>query len=167
MSLQNMLLALYESDLSLWIRQNPPVFPTLESFHVIAIALVFGTILIVDLRLIGFTAHRRSIDKLITELLPFTWGAFALAVVTGLLMFVANAPAYMNNAQFLWKMVVIAAAGINMMIFHATIYRRIADWDVTIPPPNAARTAGVLSITLWLTVIYLGRWIGFTLETFF
>lgn len=151
----------------MWIRQNPPVFPTLESLHVIAIALVFGTILIVDLRLIGFSSHRRSIDKLIAELLPLTWGAFVLAVLTGVLMFVANAPSYAQNTQFLLKMVAMAAAGLNMAIFHATVYRRIAEWDSQVPPPSAARAAGVMSVALWVTVIYLGRWIGFTLETLF
>lgn len=167
MSLQDILQTIQDSDLSLWIRQNPPVFPTLESLHVIAVALVFGTILIVDLRLIGFSSHRRSIDKLIAELLPVTWGAFALAVVSGSLMVVANAPSYAHNTQFLLKMVALAAAGINMAIFHTTVYRRIADWDLQVPPPNAARMAGVMSVFLWMTVIYLGRWIGFTLDTFF
>lgn len=167
MSFQDIFRTIQDSDFALWIRQNPPIFPTLESLHVIAIALVFGTILIVDLRLIGFSSHRRSIDKLIAELLPVTWGAFALAVISGGLLFVSNALSYAHNTQFLLKMVAIAAAGINMAVFHATIYRHIADWDLQVPPPRAARMAGAVSVTLWMTVIYLARWIGFTLETIF
>jgi hypothetical protein len=162
-----MLQDVYHSGFSSWIRQNPGVFPTIETLHVIAITLVFGTIMIVDLRLIGIASHRRSASRLIGELLPITWGAFALAVATGCLLFTANAPAYAANSQFRLKLLVMLAAGLNMAVFHATAYRRIADWDETVPPPAAARIAGVTSLMLWLGVIYAGRWIGFTLDVLF
>ncbi len=61
----------------------------------------------------------------------------------------------------------IVAAGINMAIFHATTQRTIAQWDETAAPPFAARAAGVLSLVLWTLVIFLGRWIGFTLDVLF
>jgi hypothetical protein len=158
---------IYDWPLSEAIRQNVNAFPVLESFHVLAVAIVFGTILIVDLRLFGVASHRPGVKRLTTELLPYTWGAFVLAAITGALMFVSNAVAYAHNTQFLAKLVVIAAAGLNMAWFHSTAYRRIADWDEALPPPAAARIAGALSFVLWVAVIFLGRWIGFTLEFFF
>ncbi|WP_044562919.1 DUF6644 family protein [Azospirillum sp. B4] len=167
MSLQTVLQSIQNSGLSLWIRQNPAIFPIIESLHVVAITLVFGTIMIVDLRLLGFASHRRGANKLIAELLPFTWGAFILAVATGCLLFTANAPAYANNTQFRLKLLVILAAGINMAVFHVTTHRRIAAWDTVMPPPTAARVAGVTSLLLWVAVIYIGRWIGFTLDILF
>lgn len=167
MPLDNLFQQIYDSSLSASIRANDSAFPTIESLHVLALAMVFGTILIVDLRLLGLESHRRSAHKLIVELLPYTWAAFVLAVVTGGLLFASNAVAYANNAQFQWKMLAIAAAGINMGIFHMTAYRRIVDWDDALPPPAAARIAGLTSLALWVLVIFLGRWIGFTLEMFF
>src|SRR5579859_2064499 len=167
MSLEAVLKILYNSGISQWIRQSPAVFPAIESLHVIAIALVFGTIMIVDLRLIGFASHRRSANKLIAELLPVTWSAFALAAATGSLLFISNAPAYANNTQFRLKLLVMLAAGINMAIFHATAYRRITDWDDALQPPTAARIAGVTSLMLWIAVINIGRWVGFTLDQLF
>lgn len=167
MSLESFLKSLYDSGLSQWIRQSPPIFPAIESLHVVAIALVFGTIMIVDLRLIGFASHRRSANKLIAELLPVTWMAFALAVVTGSLLFMSDAPAYASNTEFRVKLLVVLAAGINMAIFHATAYRRITEWDDALQPPTAARIAGATSLVLWVAVIYMGRWIGFTLDRLF
>lgn len=167
MSLDTLLQNIYDWSVSDSIRANVSAFPMLESLHVLAITMVFGTILIVDLRLLGFASHRRSAQKLIVELLPYTWVAFAVAVVTGALLFASNALSYAHNTQFLLKMVAIVVAGINMAIFHMTAHRRIADWDETLPPPTAARLAGASSLLLWVLVIFLGRWIGFTLEVVF
>jgi len=158
---------LYDLPLSAAIRANNSAFPWIESLHVLAITLVFGTISIVDLRLVGYPAHRRGARQLIVDLLPFTWGAFVLAVVTGSLLFASNAVAYSHNAQFQWKMVAMFGAGLNMALFHLTAYRRIGDWDDRLPPPLAAKIAGSTSLALWILVIFLGRWIGFTLSAFF
>lgn len=167
MSLESTLQQIYDLPLSAAIRENVNAFPVLEALHVLAITLVFGTILIVDLRLIGFASHRRGANKLIAELLPYTWGAFVLAVVTGSLLFASNAPAYANNTQFLLKLAAIAFAGVNMAVFHLTAHRRIDEWDEALPPPTAVRTAGALSLLSWVAVICLGRWIGFTLDVLF
>lgn len=139
------------------------LFPWLECIHVLAIALVVGTIAIVDLRLLGYASHRRSADRLIVELLPYTWVAFGIAVLTGVLMFSSNAASYAHNAQFQLKLALILLAGINMAAFHLTVYRQIVEWDERHPPPTTARLAGAASLFLWTGVIFLGRWVGFTL----
>lgn len=158
---------IYDMPISGAIRENVNAFPLLESLHVLAIAIVFGTIFIVDLRLLGFAAHRPGARQLMRELLPYTWVAFVVAAITGALMFLSNAVSYAHNTQFLAKLVIIAFAGINMAIFHSTAFRRIVEWDEMLPPPTAARVSGALSFILWVAVIFLGRWIGFTLELFF
>jgi hypothetical protein len=57
----------------------------------------------------------------------------------------------------------MALAAVNMLAFHFGAFRRVAEWDDALPPPPAARTAGVLSISLWIAVVFFGRWIGFTM----
>lgn len=161
MELQSILQAIQDARLAVLIRESGSAFPILESLHVIGIAIVFGTIAIVDLRLIGYAAHRRSARRLIQELLPYTWLAFALCVLTGLLMFVSNATAYAHNPYFWWKMGVIFLAGVNMALFHLGAYRRIGEWDTALPAPSQARAAGLGSLTLWTAIVFLGRWIGF------
>ncbi|WP_084582306.1 DUF6644 family protein [Sphingomonas azotifigens] len=166
MSLEALFQKLYDSPLAAAIRENTSYFPWIESLHVLAITLVFGTICIVDLRLLGYRAHRRGARRLIVDLLPFTWAAFAVAIVTGALLFTSNAVAYAHNAQFQWKMIAILAAGLNMAVFHLTAYRRIGDWDDAHRPPLAARLSGAFSLLLWIAVIVFGRLIGFTLSVF-
>lgn len=139
------------------------MFPTIEAIHVIGIALVFGTIAIVDLRLLGVASNSRRVTEVIRDCLRWTWLGFAAAVITGSLMFMANASGYITNTYFLWKMFLLALAGVNMFVFELITARTVADWDEgTIAVPLAGKTAGLLSILLWFSVIAMGRWIGFT-----
>jgi hypothetical protein len=105
---------------------------------------------------------QRSFTRLHHDLLRWTWAAFALAAVTGVLMFMVNAVTYHRNTAFWLKMATIVLAGINMLVFERVTSRSVAKWDQGVMPPPAARLAGAASIVLWVAVIFFGRWIGFT-----
>jgi hypothetical protein len=138
------------------------LFPIVETLHVISLAMVFGSVVMVDLRLAGATSRNSAVSRLSSEVLPYTWGAFICAAVTGTLLFVSKAHVYFYNLQFQLKFLCMFLAGINMAVFHFGAYRRVLEWDEKLPPPRAARLAGALSIALWIGVIFFGRWIGFT-----
>ena len=144
------------------IREGATSFAWIEATHVLMITTVLGTIAIVDLRLLGYPAHRRGARQLIKDMLPFTWVAFVLAVVTGVLLFTSNALNYWDSNPFRWKMIALVLAGLNVAVFHLTAYRNIAEWDDSLPPPTIARVAGITSLGLWILVVFLGRWIGFS-----
>jgi len=164
MTWASILQSLYDSPVGSGIRESGVLFPWIESIHVLMATTVVGTIAIVDLRLIGYASHRKGARQLILDLLPFTWAAFALAAITGSLLFTSNAPTYAANAPFVSKMAALLLAGINMAIFHLTAYRRIGQWNDDLPPPRGVRIAGATSLLLWIVIVFLGRWIGFTIE---
>jgi uncharacterized protein DUF6644 len=145
-----------------WMRSSLKAMPVVEAIHVMAVAAVFGTILIVDLRLLGFPDTRRSVTKISHELLWLTWGGFFAAVVTGVLMFAVNATTYYGNTQFRLKMLALLLAGVNMAVFELVTRRSVASWDKDVPTPASARFAGALSILIWVGVIVVARWVGFT-----
>jgi hypothetical protein len=140
----------------------PWLFPTVETLHVIALALVFGSIVSVDLRLVGLASRNSAVSKLSNEVLPYTWTAFICAVITGTLLFISKAHSYFHNLEFQLKFLCMFLAGANMAVFHLGAYRRVLEWDNKLPPPSGARAAGGVSIMLWIGVIFFGRWIGFT-----
>jgi hypothetical protein len=162
MDLTALVQAVNDSPVGEWMRGSLKALPIVNAVHVMAIATVFGTILIVDLRLLGFPNARRPVTKISAELLRWTWIAFAFAAVTGVLLFTANANTYFENAAFRWKMLAIVLAGLNVAVFHFITFRTVGSWDKDAPTPWAARAAGGLSIALWIGVILLGRLIGFT-----
>ena len=86
----------------------------------------------------------------------------ALCPALGLLMFAANANTYFGNTAFRLKMLALLGAGVNMAIFQLITFRTVGSWDRDVKPTLAARLAGVTSILIWVTVLFLARWIGFT-----
>ena len=115
------------------------LFPWIESLHVLAATTVVGTIAMVDLRLLGLRSNERGVRKLISEVLPYTWTGFAVAAVSGFLLFSSSATTYAVNPFFQAKVVLLILAGINMTFFHLLPYRSIHLWDELIHPPRRAQ----------------------------
>jgi hypothetical protein len=167
------------SDVSIWqsiesspfsatIASSEWMFPTIEMVHVVAIVTVIGVIAIMDLRLLGITSGNRSVAAIERDTLPVTWVAFALAVITGLLLFVSKATSYMANPYFLSKMALMLLAGVNMAVFHRVVARGQEQWGLPgVPPSSGAKIAGALSLLLWATIPFCGRIVGFTLGVYY
>jgi hypothetical protein len=153
-----------DSGLADNIRENDVLFPLIESVHVLSICLVVGSILVVDLRLLGLASINRPVSRITSGILPLTWSAFAVAVASGLLLFISNATKYLENGYFVAKIFLICAAGLNMAVFHAISAKDLPRWENEAALPLPARLAGGLSILLWVSVVTCGRWIGFTME---
>ena len=147
------------------IAENEILFPWIESVHVLAIVLVIGTISIVDLRLLGVASLDLTVRRLMRDVIPYTWGAFAVAVITGALMFSSDAVHYAHNFFFRGKLVLLALAGLNMAVFHLIGIRDIERWDTgTGRTPTAAKVAATISLLVWIAVVAFGREIGFTMH---
>jgi hypothetical protein len=153
-----------------WLESTPPavaisesswLFPGIESIHVLAITLVVGSITMVDLRLLDLNLRERRAGELIAEVLPWTWASFVVAVCSGALLFSSNATHYWGTVPFRAKMVLLALAGLNMAVFHATTHGSIGVWGSQQHTPRAAKISGGISLGLWIGVVTLGRWIGF------
>jgi hypothetical protein len=161
MSIEQALTRLQDLRFPTQIRESDWLFPTIETVHVFALVLVVGTIMTVDLRLLGFANKERPFSQVASEMLPWTWVAFSIAALAGMLMFSSKALTYYGNIPFRLKMVCLLLAGINMVIFHWLGTRHLEAWDRG-RPPRAAKFAGGTSLLLWTTIVAAGRWIGFT-----
>jgi len=147
--------ALEASSFGAAMRGVPWLQPAALSVHLAGVALLLGTIAVVDLRLLGLW-RAKSVRRLTARLVPWTAGSFLLIVPAGLLMFVAHAGELVDSGVFALKMGFILAAGVNAGMFHAGAYRGAAAWDAGRMPPPVARLAGGLSLALWLAVITCG-----------
>ncbi len=129
-------------------------FPVVESIHFVGFALSIGTIAIVDLRLLGLGMRRHTAQDLATDLHRWTLTGFLVMLITGPLMFSADAPVYHVNPSFQFKMNCLMVA----LLFHFTVHRWAVRPDVS---PIAAKLAGALSLLLWTAVVAGGRMIAF------
>ena len=135
-------------------------FPFLESIHVITAAFVLGSILMVDLRLLGLAARVHPIRRITREVIPWTSGACAVSVVSGLGMFITRAGHYAANPAFQLKIGFLILAGINMAVFHLATARGMAQWDRAAATTGASKFAGACSLLVWIGVMLTGRWVG-------
>ena len=162
MSTQHLLESIQRYALADWMRYTNPAMPIVEATHVLSAVLLFGTVLIVDLRLLGIHDSSRPFTRMSRETLQLTWLAFAISVVTGSLMFTTSPQTYFGNTAFQLKALALLGAGVNMALFQLFAARGMPATNQRRLSPGTARIAGLVSLLLWAAVVLLGRWIGFT-----
>jgi hypothetical protein len=155
------------SPLGISIAESLWAFPTIETVHVIALVTVLGTLLVMDLRMLGLASTAVPVRKVSEDTLKWTWMAFVLAAITGTLLWISKAHSYMINPYFLTKMGLMAVAGLNMLYFHFVTYKTVDQWDTLASPPTAVKLSAVLSLILWVVIVFCGRAIGFTLGIYY
>ena len=131
-----------------------------EAVHLIGIGLLFGSIVALDLRLMG-ASRSLGVGVLARHNLRLAILGFALIVPTGCLMFTADATALARNPAFQLKLVLIALAGLNVLACHLGPLRALVATDVGQRPPAAAIATGAISLALWTAVIVCGRMIAY------
>jgi hypothetical protein len=152
---------LYHSGVGTAIRDSVWIFPIIETIHVLGIALLVGTVAILDLRLLGLVLKRAGVSQVARQILPLTWTGFAAMFVSGFLLFSAEAANSYVNPAFRIKLLLLLLVGLNPLVFHLTIYRDVAAWNDRVVTPLQARLAGAFSLTLWAGIICAGRAIAY------
>jgi hypothetical protein len=153
--------AIEASPVARWMREALWAYPAVEAIHILALGLVVGSVVVVDLRLLGLSRDV-SASRLSRLALPWTVGAFVVAMFTGLLMFTAHAEDFLTNRVFGLKMALILLAGVNAGILHTGPWRSIAQWDTGAMPPPSVRFSAALSIAIWICVVACGRLLAYT-----
>ena len=152
---------LYDSGIGTAIRESIWVFPIIETIHVLGMALLVGTVAILDLRLLGLVLKGEQVSRVAGQILPLTWAGFGVMFTSGFLLFWSEAAKSYWNPAFRVKLVLLALVGLNPLIFHFTIYRSVATWNGVIVTPLRARLAAVFSLTLWSGIICACRAIAY------
>jgi hypothetical protein len=152
---------LNDTTFSTALRESTLMFPIVESVHTLAITLVVGTVAMVDLRLLGFVLRKEPVSKVAGQILPLTWIGFAVMLISGLMLFAAEAAKCYHNPAFRLKLILLVLVGLNPLIFHFTIFKSVDRWDEVPRTPGRARLAAVLSLSLWSGIIVAGRAIAY------
>lgn len=159
--LQRLCQILYDSGFGTTIRESDYAYSIIESVHVIAITVVVGTIAMLDLRMLGIVLRPIAITRIARAVFPLTWMGFAIMFVSGFLLFWAEAAKMYTNPAFRMKLVLLALVGLNPLIFHTTVYRRVHHWETLHVSPWRARVTAFLSLSLWGGIIIAGRAIAY------
>src|SRR5712691_5913270 len=138
---------------SIALHESRYMYLIVLSVHVLTLCLFVGTAAMVDLRLLGLAMRSVRVSEVMTRLLPWTSTGLLLMIISGALLFYAAPLLRYQNIFFRVKMVTLVLAGINVWVFHNTVYRRVAAWDLDPVPPRTARAVGGLALVLWALLI--------------
>ena len=142
------------------MREQLWLYPAVEIVHIIGLAILVGSVVMFDLRVLGLS-KAVSVRALSRHLLPWSLGALVLIVPTGFLMFSAHASDFIANRAFQIKMALLLTAGINAVIFRTGPYQTVSAWDTGVAAPLGARVSVALSILIWFSIIACGRLLAY------
>jgi len=134
-------------------------WPAVESIHFIGLTLLFGTIVVWDLRLLGLL-KRVSIAEL-HRLVPFAVLGFVINATSGSMFLMTEPNQYVYNPAFQFKLLLVAIAGVNVLVFYATVFRRLRLLAPGVEAPRSVKLFGATSLICWIGVIVCGRLITF------
>ncbi|WLH81701.1 MULTISPECIES: DUF6644 family protein [unclassified Pseudomonas] len=149
---------IYASPLSTAIRDILWVIPTVQSIHIIAITVLFGSALVSDLRLAGVLASDEPLRGVVRRYYPWMRNALIVLLMTGLLMIIAEPDRVLVNTTFWLKMALVATAFGLTLWLRRPLLRAPDNGD-----PRPIKALAWLSIGLWCVVIICGRWIAYTI----
>lgn len=140
---------------------SPNAWGLLEGTHLLMLMLFFGTILFVDLRMMGVAFRKQPLSVISNKVLPLTVVAMVIVIVTGVILFFSKPEEYWHNIWFRVKMILLAIAIANVVIFHKIFQKDQADWDTMESPPSKAKISAIISLASWILVISCGRLIAY------
>jgi uncharacterized membrane protein SirB2 len=152
-----------------WIDQTPLsqsiqaagwVVPTVQTIHILGIAMVASSALMLDLRLIGVFWSNRPVAAVKARFLPLIWWPLLLLLATGIVMITAEPARSLKNPAFQLKMLLLIAA-LTITLAFQFLHRRNAAFGDGAGPRAAAVTLAIVSILLWSSIIFAGRWIAY------
>ena len=146
---------------SIALHESIYVYPVIESIHVLTLCLFLGLAAMLDLRLLGITMRETPVSEMADRLLPWTIAGFVVMVISGAFLFYGIPVRTYQNIFFRIKVVLLVLSGVNAFVFHSTIYRKVAEWNLDTVPPIRARLAGGLSLLFWASIVVAGRMIAY------
>ena len=150
-----------ETGFSKYLRESELAFPLTEAIHLIGLGISVGTIVWVDLRLLGKVMRDVRVSEVVSRLEPWAIGGFAIMFVSGILLFLGKPDNYYSTSAFKLKMLLLPLAALNVLFFHRSLVPTIAGWDDRATPPWQGRMVGAVSMSLWVVIIVLGRWTAY------
>jgi hypothetical protein len=150
-----------QTPLSQWMQVTNWVVPTVQTVHILAIAVVASSAFMIDLRLIGLFWVDRPMKDVSSRFLPLVWWTLLILAATGAIMIISEPARSLKNPAFQLKMALLIAALIVTGVFQVLARRNAKFGDLRSGPRAVALTVAIVSMLLWASIIFAGRWIAY------
>ena len=158
--LQEFVFWLEQTSLSQTIQIVPWIIPTVQTIHILAIAAVIGSMGFLDLRVLGIAGRGQSLASVRDRLLPWLWRGLIVLLLTGIVMMIGEPGRSLVNPIFQLKMVLLVIAAV-MTVLCARALRQVDGQSEQASAPAIAKLAAIISLVLWIAIVFAGRWIAY------
>lgn len=155
---------LQDTEFGTSLRESQYMFPLVETAHVLGLGASVGLILWTDLRLLGRVLRREPVGEVMQQLRPWMLSGFLVMMISGTMLFWSEAAKLYNSNTFRAKLVFLAVAGINALVFEWMERRTGEIGSMREGLPARAKVAGLVSLIAWTCVIVFGRWTAYGLK---
>lgn len=152
---------LEQTPLSLTIQNTAWVTPAVQTIHILAIAAVMSSILMVDLRLLGVRGGDQTLARVYGRFRPVIWWTLPVLLATGIFLIIGEPIRSLLNPVFQLKMLMLIAAIVVTLSFQVPLGKDPAYWELTSGRRSAVKIIAVLSLLLWVSIVFAGRWIAY------
>lgn len=152
--------AIEGTPLATWLRSSAMGYPAVETLHIFGLALLIGSAVAFDLRLLG-VASALPVEPVARLLLPIARVGFGVAALSGCVLFMMQARTFAVMPLFFIKLGTIAIAVANTMVFHRGVFATVGQWSSSMHPPRQARVAAVVSLVCWTVALAFGRFLAY------
>ena len=149
------------TPLSQLIQNVSWVIPAFQSVHILAIAVVMGSVALIDLRLLGITGRSQSISSMVNRLVPAVWVALVVLFCSGAVLAIGEPVRSLENPAFQAKMLMLLCVGSLTFFFQRMLRGDVAFWELSPARRATAKLAAVVSLLLWVGIVFAGRWIAY------
>lgn len=137
------------------------IIPMVQSVHIIAIAIVMSSMIMVDLRLMGLVGQSQPVSGLARRFIPWVWWSLVALLLTGAVLITAEPRRDLLNPVFQAKMALLLIAILVTAFFQETVRRNMTFWDLSPGRRASAWLTAITSLTVWVAIIGCGRWIAY------
>lgn len=146
---------------SVWIGTHFWAIPIIQTVHILALAVAFGSVLMINFHILGLTGKSRTLTQTIRRFQPWLWWAVLALVISGISMIVGEPPRTLINAVFWIKIALVILLVLLSYWYQSALRRHMVQWDMTLRASTRFRLGAALLIILWCIVMLAGRWIAY------
>jgi uncharacterized membrane protein SirB2 len=152
---------LQKTPISSAIAKNFYVIPVLQVIHILCVAALFSSVLMINLRMFMLASRSRTMTQVVHRYLPWVWYPLGILLVTGILMAVGEPPRDLTNPAFWTKMVLVVVATLGSLAFSQSVTQNVSAWEMTHGRRVLIQVGAAGSVVMWLAIMALGRWIAY------
>ena len=153
---------LSDTPLSLTIQNVAWIIPTVQSIHIVSIAVVISSVFMIDLRLVGVLGRSRPTAAYAARYLPWIWYTLIVLLISGAILIIGEPSRSLENPTFQLKMALLICAIAVTTAFHLPLVKEPAYWELGDRHKAIAKVIAVLSLLIWVSIVFAGRWIAYT-----